>query len=105
MHNTENSDNKTLHDFQDGNGPVPAHRHLFGGGWVADLAHVDDAAYIGKNACVFGNAVVKDELLITDHAQVSGFSHQRSRSACAAIPPFPALAWYRMSPNFRKFFY
>ena len=80
MHNTENSDNKTLHDFQDGNGPVPAHRHLFGGGWVADSAHVDDAAYIGKNACEFGNAVVKDESLITDHAQVSGFSLIKDRA-------------------------
>jgi len=24
----------TTHDFQDGNGPVPAHQHANGGGWV-----------------------------------------------------------------------
>ena len=28
-------------DFKDGNGPVPAHQHPNGGGWVADTAKVD----------------------------------------------------------------
>ena len=27
-------------DFNDGNGPVPAHKHPNGGGWVADTAKV-----------------------------------------------------------------
>ena len=74
MHNKNNIDNIELHDFGDGNGPVPAHHHPLGGGWVADSAHADDTAYIGKDACVFGNAVIKDESLITDHAQVGGFA-------------------------------
>ena len=31
----------TTFDFKDGNGPVPAHEHPNGGGWVADTAKVD----------------------------------------------------------------
>ena len=46
----------TTFDF--GSGPVPAHRHPNGGGWVADTARVDDSAYIGPAAQVFGNAQV-----------------------------------------------
>ena len=32
------------YDFDDGNGPVPAHRHSNGGGWVAETAKVDASA-------------------------------------------------------------
>ena len=46
----------TTFDFEDGNGPVPAHQHVIGGGWVADTATVEDSAYVGPNARVFGNA-------------------------------------------------
>ena len=46
------------HDFLDGNGPVPAHRHIKGEGWVADTAHVDKSAHIGPDARVFGDAQV-----------------------------------------------
>jgi serine acetyltransferase len=48
----------TTYDFGDGNGPVAAHRHSNGGGWVADTAKVDETAYVGLNAMVFGNAEV-----------------------------------------------
>ena len=44
----------SLHDFQDGNGPVPARQHPNGGGWVADTAHVDASAYVGPDAWVYG---------------------------------------------------
>lgn len=64
----------TFHDFKDGNGPVPAHRHPCGGGWVADTSHVADTAYVGPNAHVFNYANVKDETVITDHANVSGYA-------------------------------
>lgn len=38
-----------LFDFNDGNGPVPAHKHSKGGGWVADTALVyGDARVYGK---------------------------------------------------------
>ena len=44
----------TTYDF--GFGYVPAHRHLNGGGWVADTASVAETAYVGPNALVSGNA-------------------------------------------------
>ena len=46
------------YDFEDGCGPVPAHKHTKGGGWVADTASVDDSAYVGRYAKVYGNAKV-----------------------------------------------
>jgi len=53
----------TTHDFQDGQGPVPAHRHRNGGGWVADTASVDETSFVGfdaqfDEARVFGEAQV-----------------------------------------------
>ena len=52
------------HDFHDGRGPVPAHQHLYGGGWVADSAHVDASvrvagdAQVSGDAWVYGNAAI-----------------------------------------------
>ena len=48
----------TTFDF--GKGPVPAHQHSNGGGWVADTATVSETAYVGPNARVSGNAKVFD---------------------------------------------
>ena len=48
----------TTFDFNDGLGPVAAHQHPNGGGWVADSAVVSDTAYVGPDAMVFGNARV-----------------------------------------------
>lgn len=45
-------------DFGDSNGPVPAHRHVNGGGWVADTANVDLSARVSGKAEVYGNAWV-----------------------------------------------
>ena len=53
--------NAQTHDFRDGNGPVPAHRHTNGGGWVANTAHVHNSAYIGPDARVYGNARVSGD--------------------------------------------
>ena len=64
--------------FNFGYGPVPAHQHTNGGGWVADSATVDDSAYVGANAWVYdeaqvpGEAQVYGEALVYDNAQVSG---------------------------------
>ena len=55
-----------VYDFKDGNGPVPAHRHINGGGWVADTAQVSG------NARVYGNAQVSDTARVYGNAQVSG---------------------------------
>lgn len=67
-------DHHLFHDFGDGNGPVPAHRHVFGGGWVADSAHVEDTVYIGENARVFDHAILKGEAIVTEDAEVSGYA-------------------------------
>ena len=48
----------TIYDFKDGKGLVPAHQHPNGGGWVADTATVDEKAFVGPDAKVFGNAKV-----------------------------------------------
>lgn len=48
--------NMTTFDF--GYGPVPAHQHSNGGGWVADTADVADTAYVGPDAQVFDDALV-----------------------------------------------
>ena len=45
----------TTFDF--GNGPVPAHQHPNGGGWVADTATVADRVYVGPLARVVGGTI------------------------------------------------
>lgn len=59
-------------DFQDGNGPVPAHQHPNGGGWVAETARVDASAYVGPNAWVYGDARVYGNARVFDNARVFG---------------------------------
>lgn len=56
--------------FDFGAGPVPAHRHQNGGGWVADTAHVDPSAYVGRFAMVFGRAEVYGDAEIYGAAEV-----------------------------------
>ena len=60
------------HDFNDGNGAVPAHRHSNGEGWVAETAKVDASAYVGSDAKVYGNAYVCGDARVFGNAQVSG---------------------------------
>lgn len=59
-------------NFNDGRGPVPAHQHPKGEGWVANSAYVEDNCYIGPYAQVFGNAKVTGSALINDYARVYG---------------------------------
>jgi hypothetical protein len=58
--------------FGDGKGPVPAHQHPNGGGWVADTAKVADTSYVGPDAWVYGNAEVSGTARVYGDAQVSG---------------------------------
>ena len=58
--------------FDFGRGSVPAHQHENGGGWVADTAHVDETAFVGPDARVYGNARVYNYVHVIDHAQVYG---------------------------------
>ena len=60
------------YDFEDGAGPVPAHQHSNGGGWVADSARVAASAFVGPDAKVFGNASVYDNASVYGNASVSG---------------------------------
>ena len=64
--------NNTTFDFEDGNGPVPAHRHSNGGGWVADTAQVLEAAYVCRNAQIFGYAHVSGNASVFEDARVYG---------------------------------
>ena len=54
----------TTFDF--GDGPVAAHRHPNGGGWVADTASVADTAFVGPDARVYGNALVSGDAEVTE---------------------------------------
>lgn len=64
--------NRDVFDFKDGNGPVPAHRHPLGKGWVADSATVAKTAYVDIDARVFGHARVLKQAQISGHARVYG---------------------------------
>lgn len=60
----------TTFDF--GFGPVAAHQHPNGGGWVADTAHVDDSVYVGPRAWVYENARLFFDARITGESRVFG---------------------------------
>ena len=63
---------QTTFDFGDGNGPVPAHQHANGGGWVADTAKVYPTAFVGPDAKVYGYAIVFEDARIFEKALVAG---------------------------------
>ena len=46
--------------------------HENGGGFVADTAHVDPTAYVGREALVTDNARVTDHATVTDTSEVYG---------------------------------
>ena len=58
--------------FNFGNGPVPAHKHKNGGGWVADSARVDESVFIGPNARVYDQAQVLNGAFIFNRVRVYG---------------------------------
>lgn len=73
-------------DFEDGKGPVPAHRHVnpdgSEGGWVADTAAVEPTAYVGHDARVYssawvgGEARVDGKAKVYEDAKVSGYAKE-----------------------------
>lgn len=69
---------ETTHDFNDGYGPVPAHRHAnpngTAGGWVADSATVADSAHVSNHAHVYGNASVYGNARVSGNASISGIA-------------------------------
>ncbi len=56
--------NDIVHDF--GEGPVPAHKHSNGGGWVANTCQITDEVYIGPNVEVSGNIKISGENVTLD---------------------------------------
>jgi hypothetical protein len=60
------------HDFKDGSGRIPAHRHDNGRGWVADTAKVDETVYIGPRCAVFNRAIVKGTTRLEGQASIFG---------------------------------
>ena len=48
------------------------HQHKNGGGWVANTATVEESAYLGASAQVYGNARVFGNAWVFDNAQVYG---------------------------------
>jgi len=74
----EDTKEKNMETYDFGAGPVPAHHHSNGGGWVADTAYVSETAYVGpdalvyNNAQVYGNAAVCGNAEVCDNAQVYG---------------------------------
>lgn len=74
---------QTHFDFRDGHGSVTAHRHLNGGGWVADTAHVDDSVYVSPYARVYEYASVYGNVRIGNSAQVRGHATVRE-NACVS---------------------
>lgn len=63
---------KTLFDFRDGNGPVPAHQHPNGGGWIAETATVEKSAFVGPSALVSGDAWVSGNAWVSGTSRVFG---------------------------------
>ena len=60
----------TTFDF--GAGPVPAHQHPNGGGWVADTATVADTAHVGHDARIYDNAEVYGSAQVHGSARIFG---------------------------------
>ncbi len=76
---------KTTFDF--GSGPVPAHRHVNGGGWVADTAIVADTAFVGSEAWVYGEAQVYDKARVCGEARV----YDKARVCDAQVTTTPLM--------------
>lgn len=63
---------ETKHDFKDGQGRVPACRHVNGKGWVAKTAVVEDSVYVGPRAKVFQRAYISGNVRLEGQARVYG---------------------------------
>ena len=62
------------YDFEDGRGPVPAHQHINGGGWVEETATVEKSARIEERARVSGDARVSGAAWVSGAADLISIS-------------------------------
>jgi ADP-glucose pyrophosphorylase len=60
-----------MHVFDEFAGPVPAHHHANGGGWVAESARVSPDSFVGQDAEVYEGATV-EQSKVQDLARVHG---------------------------------
>ena len=73
-----------VHDFRDGAGPVPAHRHVNPdgsvGGWVADGIRFAEKAelWVARDAAVGGTVVIVGTVRVEDRGFATGACHLRS---------------------------
>lgn len=63
-----------LYTFTKREGPVRAHRHPNGKGWVADTATVTLNSYVGPNAVVYGLATVENGSRVYGNARIGGYA-------------------------------
>ena len=72
------------HDFRDGRGPVPAHRHTNPGGtvggWVDDDSRVSGRSIVGPDSIVLGGSIVSGRSTVSDGSRVDGGSWVSGRS-------------------------
>lgn len=72
------------HDFGDGEGPVPAHRHVNPdgtvGGWISDAAVFDDRSqlWLGPGASIGGTVTLTGKVVVDNNARVQGTCHLRN---------------------------
>ena len=59
-------------DFGDGNGLVPAHQHVNGGGWVAETATAEHTAWVGEESRVYGKASLLDTAELCSKSELCG---------------------------------
>ena len=75
----------TTHDF--GAGPIPAHRHENGGGWVADSATVHASAHIAMSAVIGPEASIGARASIQNSRDVLHIPMIGSRDDSLTIYP------------------
>ncbi|MEY2340934.1 hypothetical protein AB4090_02355 [Acidithiobacillus sp. IBUN Pt1247-S3] len=64
--------NVVLHDFGNGDGPIPARKHKNGGGWVSTEATVHPDARIENEAMVIGRARLGPQAVLRDQSSIVG---------------------------------
>ena len=98
----------TTYDFCDGYGPIPAHRHPNGGGWVADNATVAETALvretaqvqrlasIAEGASIGVDASIGKDARVYAHAHVPWMTEVAEGAHVSILPTGEIEAWKRL---------
>ena len=87
-----------MYNFEDGKGPVKAHKHANGGGWVADTAYVADTVFVGPSAKVSGNARVYDKAMVSGNAMVFNNAKVYGNASVSGNARISGNAWVSKTP-------